>query len=300
MSAPPSRSPSAEQGHEDGLNEGQAAICRKFLDIIASGRQLLQVVQGGPGTGKTFLANKFLQKRKKGCRRAAYTGIAASLISGRTLHSLFGLRRKNADGLSFDSVVKQRVVLRDEFKGVELLLIDEVSTLTASMLEEIDKKCREIKKAPQLLFGGLHVILMGDFVQLPPVAAKPLFREPGHIFPKFELNQLEQAMRSNDAAHNKNLSVMQNMEGEFPMGGVDVRPEGTTVALFFEGIMNLYTPQVLPQAVAATATSKDREAVKKYLPLDWDADLYNGTDTEQARCDAAHSGDGQEEGEEAS
>ena len=88
----------------DGLNRGQHEIFEKLMRTIAHGnRQILQVVQGGPGTGKTFLMNTFIEKCKLVTKKGAYTGIAASLISGRTLHSLFGLSRASySDGVARD------------------------------------------------------------------------------------------------------------------------------------------------------------------------------------------------------
>ena len=65
--------------------------------------------------------------------------------------------------------------------SVRLLVIDEVSQLTAKLIDDLDKKLRLITGVRKP-FGGLHVILCGDFVQLPPVSASPLYVTPGHMF----------------------------------------------------------------------------------------------------------------------
>ena len=206
----------------DGLNRGQHDVFKKLMRLLTGSdqKQILQVVQGGPGTGKTFLLNKFIDKCGLLTKKGAPTGIAASLISGRTLHSLFGLSRaSNLDGLvreGSDCVAKKLAHLKVDFRGVRLLVIDEVSQLTAKLIDDIDKKLRLITGVGKP-FGGLHVIFCGDFVQLPPVSAAPLYVTPGHMFPKFEVNVLAEQMRSKDVPHNGNIDVMRGMKEEEPM-----------------------------------------------------------------------------------
>ena len=199
----------------DGLNAGQAAVCAKFKESIAKKVQLLQVVLGGPGTGKTHMMNHFISVCGLKCIRGAFTGIAASLIFGRTLHSMFALSRGER------CVEMRKKKPKCDLAGVHILLIDEVSQLTGKMLDEIDVKCRELKKRKDLPFGGMHVILCGDFIQLPPVCADPLYRTPGGIFQKFQVNVLTEQMRSTDEAHNRNVDVMRRMDGENPMDSFD-------------------------------------------------------------------------------
>ena len=211
----------------DGLNRGQHDILKKFMRLLGSDqKQILQVVQGGPGTGKTFLLNNFIEKCGLLTKKGAPTGIAASLISGRTLHSLFGFARSsNLDGIvreGSDCVAKKLAHLKVDFRGVRLLVIDEVSQLTAKLIDDIDKKLRLITGVRKP-FGGLHVILCGDFVQLPPVSASPLYVTPGHMFPKFEVNVLAEQMRSKDVPHNGNIDVMRVMKEADPMSAFNFR-----------------------------------------------------------------------------
>ena len=209
---PPPDSADDSEPRAEGLNAGQGAICSKFKRLIEANVQLLQVVLGGPGTGKTHMLNRFIETCGLKCVRGAFTGIAASLISGRTLHSMFALGRgEKCVGLQRNK--KPKINLN----GVQILLIDEVSQLTGKMLDIIDRKCRDLKSKARLPFGGMHVVLCGDFVQLPPVAADALYQTPGGIFPNFELNVLTEQMRSSDEAHNRNTDVMREMTGETPM-----------------------------------------------------------------------------------
>ena len=101
-------------------------------------------------------------------------------------------------------------------------MIDEVSQLTAKLIDDIDKKLRVITRV-RAPFGGLHVILCGDFVQLPPVSAAPLYVTPGVICPMFEVDVLSEQMRSKDPPHNKNVNRMRDMQDQEPMAAFNFR-----------------------------------------------------------------------------
>ncbi|KAJ5183745.1 hypothetical protein N7492_001361 [Penicillium capsulatum] len=107
--------------------------------------------------------------------RAAPTGVAAYAISGRTLHSLF--RLPVPVGTTYQPL--QAAQLRDVqelFQGIQYLVIDEKSMIGLRTLTWIDNRCRQIfPQHTEQLFGGLNIILAGDFFQLPPVLQKPLY-----------------------------------------------------------------------------------------------------------------------------
>jgi len=231
-SARPPPEPRAEDPASAGdgdLNAGQKEVLEKLISLIRSKKQVLQIVQGGPGTGKTYLANRLIETCNLRVKRGAFTGIAASLINGKTLHSLFGLSRKFSDGVQdMGKLAKNQQgssfgALKEQFRGIDLVLIDEISQLTAKMLDEIDRKCRVIKGNKFKPFGGIHFVLCGDFVQLPPVGADGLYKVPGIIFPKFGVNVLLEQMRSKtDERHTSNQNKMRAMEGAFPVRGIDL------------------------------------------------------------------------------
>lgn len=126
---------------------------------------------GAAGSGKTFILNKYidyLKKNKIGVAVTASTGIAATHMNGITIHSWSGmgvleeLREGDLKKIARNARVRKRL------KGVKVLIIDEVSMLHARQLDMVDAICRRFidKKLP---FGGLQVVLCGDFFQLPPV-----------------------------------------------------------------------------------------------------------------------------------
>ena len=129
---------------------------------------------GSAGSGKTFLLNKYinyLKNKDVGVGITASTGIAATHMNGRTIHSWAGIGIK--DELTRDHMEKllRNTKFRIRFLATKVLIIDEVSMLHSFRLDMVDIVCRAFKKN-ELPFGGLQVILSGDFFQLPPVCKK--------------------------------------------------------------------------------------------------------------------------------
>ena len=73
-------------------------------------------------------------------------------------------------------------ILQRDFQETEVLVIDEKSMVAAITMFQIDKRLREAKpEKADMAFGGLSIILMGDFSQLPPVVFKAMFEVNTHI-----------------------------------------------------------------------------------------------------------------------
>ncbi len=139
------------------------------LSILKTGANVF--LTGEPGSGKTHTVNEYVVWLKAhGIEPAitASTGIAATHIGGYTIHSWSGIGIKRTlsaydlDRISQNEKVAKRV------RATKILIIDEVSMLSAATLSMVDAVCREILD-PQKPFGGLQVLLVGDFFQLPPV-----------------------------------------------------------------------------------------------------------------------------------
>lgn len=126
---------------------------------------------GEPGSGKTHTINeyiRYLKNAKVDVAVTASTGIAATHLGGMTIHSWSGIGiKKQLTDYDVDRIASnERIVKR--MQKTKVLVIDEISMLDGVTLNSIDRVCREIKEASQP-FGGLQVILVGDFFQLPPV-----------------------------------------------------------------------------------------------------------------------------------
>ncbi|GMF19404.1 unnamed protein product [Phytophthora lilii] len=62
--------------------------------------------------------------------------------------------------------------------NLSIIVIDAISMLKKCQLVELDKLLREVKRIPDVLFGGVHEVLVGDFLQLPSVGADPIYKDP--------------------------------------------------------------------------------------------------------------------------
>lgn len=182
------------------------------LDILKSGTNVF--LTGEPGSGKTYLVNKYIKYlRVHGMTVAitASTGIAATHISGITIHSWAGIGIKK-------SVTKQDLHslatherLAKKIRGTHVLIIDEISMLDANTLDMVEQVCRTIRgsAAP---FGGLQVVLVGDFFQLPPIrqpdqeSARFAFEAAGWSEALFSVCYLTEQHRQSDAALSRVLA----------------------------------------------------------------------------------------------
>ena len=138
------------------------------LAILGSGVNVF--LTGAPGAGKTYVLNEFIrQARADGASVSvtASTGIAATHINGTTIHSWSGVGLATA---LTDSLIKTvRTRRKRKLREADILIIDEVSMLHAWLFDMVDQVCRIIRR-DERPFGGLQVVLSGDFFQLPPVS----------------------------------------------------------------------------------------------------------------------------------
>lgn len=140
------------------------------LNILKLGYSVL--LTGPAGSGKTYLLNQYvkhLRRRKIGVAITASTGIAATHIGGRTIHSWAGIGIK--DNLSATEIraLTKKSYLKKQFAKTDVLIIDEISMLHSYRLDMIDRVCRSFKK-DSLPFGGMQIVMSGDFFQLPPIS----------------------------------------------------------------------------------------------------------------------------------
>jgi len=138
------------------------------LAILNAGANVF--LTGAPGAGKTYVLNEFIrQTRADGASVAvtASTGIASTHINGQTIHSWSGVGVATALSPSLLKLIKSR--RKRKIQATDILVIDEVSMLHAWLFDMVDQVCREVRRDPRP-FGGIQVVLSGDFFQLPPVS----------------------------------------------------------------------------------------------------------------------------------
>ncbi len=140
------------------------------LIILKTGANVF--LTGEPGSGKTFVTNeyvRYLKSAKVEVAVTASTGIAATHLGGMTLHSWSGIGiKKNLTNYDIDRIASNERIEK-RISRTKVLVIDEISMLDGETLWSVDKVCQEIKRNEKP-FGGMQIILVGDFFQLPPVS----------------------------------------------------------------------------------------------------------------------------------
>ncbi len=143
------------------MNQGLA------LEILLSGESAL--LTGPAGTGKTFVLNQFVRLSKaegKHVSITATTGLAATHLGGTTIHAWAGIGVNDSLPNNFlDHMAKGR---REIIEKTDILIIDEISMLHDFRLDMIDEVCRLVRRKDEP-FGGIQLVMSGDFFQLPPV-----------------------------------------------------------------------------------------------------------------------------------
>lgn len=143
------------------MNQGLA------LEIMLAGESVL--LTGPAGAGKTFVLNQFIKLAKyegKHVSVTATTGLAATHLGGTTIHSWSGIGVHDFVSDNFvNTIAKGR---REIIEKTDVLIIDEISMLHDFRLDMVDEICRLVRKVDEP-FGGIQLIMSGDFFQLPPI-----------------------------------------------------------------------------------------------------------------------------------
>jgi ATP-dependent DNA helicase PIF1 len=133
---------------------------------------------GPGGSGKSFLLNCFVKWYKTEMENkndngklyiTSTTGLSASLIEGSTINSYagIGIGDKSINEL-YKNIIKFPNSYKKRWLETSILIIDEISLMNAELFDKLEILARKIRKC-DLPFGGIQVILSGDFLQLPPV-----------------------------------------------------------------------------------------------------------------------------------
>jgi hypothetical protein len=178
------------------LNSEQSNAYQIAIDnFVANDKQIIMFISGESGTGKTMLANmiargaqclfntsnnhnEFNRKSSGSVICTASTGVGAFKIEGhlwqRVLEKSFRYFQKKLS----DVTIKK---LQARFKHVKVFILDEVNTISLEDLQEINFRLCAATGDYTKPFGGLHVIMLGDFYQLYAVQGTPIARQDNEI-----------------------------------------------------------------------------------------------------------------------
>jgi ATP-dependent exoDNAse (exonuclease V) alpha subunit len=155
------------------------------LKAFKSGKNIF--LTGPAGTGKSVTLGKikeYCNQNSKNIGVTATTGTAAFLLGGKTLHSYtgIGLAKESAEELYFN--IRKFKHITDRLRSCEVLIIDEISMLDADLLDKLSEYLQIMRKISKP-FGGIQLVLTGDFCQLEPVSGDYCFKSK--IWPLLEL-----------------------------------------------------------------------------------------------------------------
>ncbi|CAF4071291.1 unnamed protein product [Adineta steineri] len=182
-------------------NEQQRFLTNFFRQYPAGIMRFEELVNGLAGSGKSYVisiieemlsdfcisesAIRNRPRRRKGLLKLAHTGKAALNILGWIIHSALGMRPDNTSTPNNAPSFKIHS-LRNRLGDLILIIIDEISLVSHSLFQKVNKRLNEIFEVSDksgVYFGNIPVLLFGDLAQCEPVAAKQIFwRAPGETF----------------------------------------------------------------------------------------------------------------------
>ena len=210
-------------------------IQSRAIEIMLSGANVM--LTGQAGAGKSYTINKFVEESKRRRKKVvvtATTGLAATQIGGSTIHSWSGIGLDNH--LHEDYIYTISETRKKAMRKTDVLIIDEISMMHDYNLDMIDQAMRIVRENDKP-FGGLQVILVGDFFQLPPVqqGGAGNFVTESEVWGKMDMKvcYLEESYRTEDprlqdvlnamrdgTLNQKHVDVMRSRIGVKPVGKV--------------------------------------------------------------------------------
>lgn len=147
------------------------------VDILLNSKNNILLLGPG-GCGKTYCINKFVELAEE-CGKivatTAATGVAAINVNGSTLHRFFGIGLGQGEPEQLISLVKKNKTALKRIKSTQILIIDEISMVGAKLFSKLNSVAKFIRRSEKP-FGGMRLIVAGDFLQLPPVKDDWVFK----------------------------------------------------------------------------------------------------------------------------
>lgn len=233
-------------------NQAALTSCQtKGLDVLE--RQGNVFLTGAAGTGKSFLLQRYLSgKFTENFPIVASTGAAAVLVGGRTFHSFFGLGILEGGPDATVTRALRSGKLINRLNRACCVIIDEVSMLSGTTLKTAETVARRARGGSEP-WGGLRIIAVGDFAQLPPVTPDNKGKDWAFLHPVWQESDFQPALLS---------TVMRTQDIEFL----------TILNFVREGIANDQVHAFLNRRI--TASTEHEEGTRLY-PHRAQAEAYN-------------------------
>lgn len=236
------------------------------LDILKSGKNVF--LTGSAGAGKTYTLNHYLhylRARDIHVAVTASTGIAATHMNGMTIHSWAGIGILDELTPKDIARIKKRATITERMQKTHVLIIDEISMLHKKQFDLINHIMQEVRDN-LLPFGGVQVIVAGDFFQLPPVGErgettkeKFAFMSQAWLDADFQICYLSEQYRQ----------TVNSDETVFEPNSDSLAPKDRYFGLDLNAILNQirrqdFTPEIVPALEATTHHVLDGNCTRLY------------------------------------
>lgn len=210
-------------------------------EMMCNGKNIF--ITGGGGVGKSYLIKKFYDSFSsyKKIGLTSSTGISSLLIGGTTLHSYLGIGLGNDDVAKLVYNIGKNKMIKERYFNMEILIIDEISMISPELFDKIEEIFRIIRQ-DQRPFGGVQIIITGDFLQLPCVGNENFCFE-SETWKKYlseNIIILDEIVRQKD-------SIFQNVLNEVRIGSIskDVKDTLLSRLVKFDNKYHNIVPTIL-------------------------------------------------------
>jgi hypothetical protein len=212
--------------NENRLNDEQFGI---FVDMLDNSTQEVVLLHAGGGTGKTFVTSKIFEELARQNEISCCTcptGVGAlHLPQGQTFHSVFKTWTPSLSaGTAIDEIFKSL-----GGNQLKMVVVDEVSMLNTQLLVLLDTKLQSMYK-PAQTFGGISILLIGDFIQLPVTTGRDLWSvmygtvsgndgSARNLFQQFHVKELTVNIQSSECQiHTRRVAGFRKLPQMYPSG----------------------------------------------------------------------------------
>jgi hypothetical protein len=257
---------------------------KKVLTLLQNGENVF--LTGYAGTGKSYILNKLKEKFKKKLTITSTTGIAAVNVKGQTLHSWAGVGLCKNPVYKVVEKIRTRPSVLKQIQSCKILAVDEISMLSMETFEYIDEVLKIIRESVEP-FGGIQVLFIGDFYQLPPVEGFNNETEENSLFgDEFIIPKRYYCFESHlwDDLRLKNVVLKQNYrqnEAKFIKALSDMRInrlDDEDITLLSTRETNIDTFETDMLHIFSTNNEANRYNLSKFNMIDEPVKIFEATD----------------------